>query len=227
MISLFRIPQYICSANAFCGRQASFCYMLIILAMTGFFNANFYEMEREKHMDNTSWQWGQDVGLTDGTRPDSSATRQEVMALLHRLYALCTDSNDAVDDGSQTPLPFTDDELDILYRIAWAEARGEDDKGVILVINVIMNRMNSPVFRNQNTIREVVFAPNQFEPTRNGAFERATPDQRIKDLVHMVLRGTDFSRGALFFNAVRLRETSWVGQNRTHAFDHGGHSFYF
>jgi len=123
-------------------------------------------------------------------------------------------------------LPFAPEEMDILYHIAWAEARGEDDMGLILVINVIMNRIASPVFSNQNTVAEVVFAPNQFEPTRNGAFERATPDERIRNAVHRALQGEDYSRGALFFNVVRLQETSWAGRNRQHLFNHGGHSFY-
>jgi len=180
-------------------------------------------------MINDSWQWGRTTGIVDGTRPNDPTTRREMMVFLQRFSDLCIDS-DVVPVGEGLyleALPFTPEELDILYRIAWAEARGEDDKGIILVINVIINRMNSPVFPKQNTVRDVVFAPNQFEPTRNGEFNRATPDQRIKDLVHKALRGTDFSRGALFFNAVRLRDTSWAGRNRTHAFDHGGHSFYY
>ena len=121
---------------------------------------------------------------------------------------------------------FSEAELDILYRIAWAEARGEDNKGLILVINVIMNRVNSPRFRNQNSIREVVFAPRQFTPITNGAFDRATPNQRIKDAVHRALRGEDYSRGALFFRAVRGAEGSWHETALTALFDHGGHRFY-
>ena len=147
-------------------------------------------------------------------------------------------------------LPFSDEELNILYRIAWAEARGEDDKGLILVVNVIMNRVNSPRF--PNTIREVVFQPRQFSPIINGAFDRATPDLRIKDAVHRALRGEDHSRGALFFRAIcervctqctqqftsvnehecsscsnsRGAEGSWHETALTALFDHGLHRFY-
>lgn len=177
------------------------------------------------------WLWGTENRIVDGTRPDDPATRQEVITMLNRLYNQNTGGFTLPEHGTNCPdpLPFSDADLDILYRIAWAEARGEDDKGIILVINVILNRLNSQYscFRRQNTIREVVFAPNQFEPTRNGAFDRATPDQRIKDLVHRALQGEDYSQGALWFNAVRLQNTSWAGRNRQHAFNHGGHSFYF
>ena len=121
-------------------------------------------------------------------------------------------------------LPFTLEELDILYRIAWAEARGEDDKGITLVINVILNRVDDPAF--PDTIRDVVFQPRQFTPVANGSFDRATPCDRIKEAVHKALRGYNDSRGTLFFNAVSLRHTSWAARNREYLFTHGGHSFY-
>lgn len=177
-----------------------------------------------------AWQWGIENGLTDGTRPDDPVTRQEAIAMMNRLLNLFADGSmddEYMEESICDMLPFSLEELDILYRIAWAEARGEDDKGIILVINVILNRKNSPVFPRQNTIKEVVFAPNQFAPVSNGAFDRATPDQRIKDLVYRAIQGEDYSRGALFFNSIRLRHTSWAAKNRQHAFDHGGHSFYF
>ena len=198
-------------------------YLLLILIVS---MCNFGCYEKEGEEMNNSWQWGIEQGITDGTRPDDPVTRQEVMTLLNHLYGLCTGDFNA-DESGIVPLPFTAEELDILYRIAWAEARGEDDKGIILVINVIINRMNSPTFPSQNTVRDVVFASGQFTPVTNGRFDEATPDQRIKDLVHKALRGTDFSRGALFFNGTHIQHTSWAGRNRTHAFNHGGHSFYY
>jgi N-acetylmuramoyl-L-alanine amidase len=121
-------------------------------------------------------------------------------------------------------LPFSADELDILYRLAWAEARGEDDKGLILVVNVVMNRVKSRGF--PNTIRDVVFQPRQFSPVGNGAFERAAPCDRIKNAVHRALRGEDFSQGALYFRGVRGAECSWHETALTALFDHGGHRFY-
>ena len=161
----------------------------------------------------TAWDWGIENRITDGTNPGNPATREQMMVMLYRLYI---NQNSGISPK----------EMDILYRIAWAEARGEDDKGIIMVINVIMNRKNSPEFKDQNTIQEVVFASNQFAPIQNGAFNRAEPNQRVKDAVHRALAGEDYSRGALFFNTVRLKETSWAGRNRQHLFNHGGHSFY-
>ena len=161
-----------------------------------------------------------------------------------------TSKNTEVCDNIADLLSFSDEELDILYRIAWAEARGEDDIGIILVINVVMNRVNDRQF--PGTIREVVFAPRQFSPVWNGAFDRAKPDQRIKDAVHRALRGEDFSHGALYFRTVcervctqctqqftcvnehecnscsnsRGAEGSWHETALTALFDHGAHRFY-
>jgi len=136
------------------------------------------------------------------------------------LTSVCEDPEPA-DDSC---LPYNDDELDMLYRITWAEARGEDTKGLVLVINVIMNRVNSPRF--PNSIRDVIFQPRQFTPITNGAFDRATPDQRIKDAVHRALRGEDHSQGALFFRMIRGAEGSWHENALTALFDHGAHRFY-
>jgi len=118
----------------------------------------------------------------------------------------------------------TTEELDILHRIVWAESRGEDLQGQILVANVVLNRLNSPQF--PDTIQEVVFQTNQFEPVRSGAFDRATPTEKQIQAVAYALSGRDYSQGALWFNGTHMRETSWAGQNRHHLFDHGGHSFY-
>ena len=121
-------------------------------------------------------------------------------------------------------LSVTPEELDILHRIVWAEARGEDALGQQLVVNVIMNRVNSPDF--PDTIRDVVFQPGQFTPITNGAFDRATPDQRMRDAVQAALDGADNSRGALFFRTIRGAEGSWHEQALRPLFDHGGHRFY-
>jgi len=118
----------------------------------------------------------------------------------------------------------TDAERNILYRIAWAEARGEDDKGIILVVNVIFNRMGCPSF--PDTIQEVVFAPRQFSPITNGAFARATPCERIKGLVQQAIDGADHSYGATFFRTVAGSAGSWHERALNRIFTHGAHHFY-
>lgn len=202
-------------------------WLIVILAIS-FFIANSIELEGDE-MITQSWDWGQSAGITDGSNPGNHATRQEVMTMLHRFSELYTDSEAAsettpVIENKTERVLVSAEELDILYRIAWAEARGEDDKGLILVINVIMNRVNDPAFPND--IRGVVFAPNQFSPITNGAFDRAVPCQRIKDAVHRALNGEDYSQGATFFRSVRGAEGSWHERALHRIFTHGNHHFY-
>lgn len=110
--------------------------------------------------------------------------------------------------------------LDPLHRIVWAEARGEDMKGQILVANVVMNRHKAAGF--PDGIYNVIHQPGQFEPIRNGAYDRATPTpDNIMAVTHSLM--IDHSRGALFFDSA---PNSWARQNRQHLFDHGGHSFF-
>jgi len=139
-------------------------------------------------------------------------------------------ANRARYDGSiaHKSINVTAEELDILNRIVWAEARGEDIKGQILVVNVIMNRVNSSQFRHANAIRDVVFAPNQFTPVRNGSFERAAPTQQNKEAVKLALQGEDYSQGALFFASLSVANipNSWHETALTRLFIHGGHVFY-
>jgi len=150
-------------------------------------------------------------------------SRQEFMAALHIFYIGGSIDAD-IDPGDSECLPFTPEELDVLYRIAWAEARGEDDKGLILVINVIMNRVRHTDFPND--IQSVVFAPDQFSPVTNGAFDRAIPDERIKNAIHRALQGEDYSQGATFFRSVQGAEGSWHERALHRVLTHGNHHFY-
>jgi len=121
----------------------------------------------------------------------------------------------------------TDEELDILRRITWAEARGEDEAGMIKVVNVIFNRKNDP--RWPDTIRGIVFQTNpsvQFSPIANGSFNRAVPCERVNAAVERALQGADYSMGATFFRAYAGHRGSWHERALTRLFVHGGHIFY-
>jgi len=126
--------------------------------------------------------------------------------------------------GGGTRHRVTARERDMLYRIVWAEARGEDDLGQIMVVNVIFNRIADHRF--PNTVEGVIFAPGQFTPVSNGQFARATPNDRIRANVQRALNGEDFARGATFFRMIRGAAGSWHQRSLHHLFDHGTHRFY-
>ena len=126
--------------------------------------------------------------------------------------------------------------LDPLARIIWAEARGEDLHGQILVANVVINRHNSPNF--PSGLYNVIFAPNQFTPTRDGSYDRAEPNRTQNDAATLALVGTDHSQGATFFHSISgIRRAEQEGREVWHEkaaregrliqlFDHGNHRFY-
>jgi N-acetylmuramoyl-L-alanine amidase len=112
----------------------------------------------------------------------------------------------------------------LLEKIIMAEAGGEDEKGQILVGNVIMNRVRNASF--PNSIYDVIFEEGQFTPIRNGAFDRAIPTASVRMAVDKMLNGIDESQGALFFRTIAGAEGSWHQRARKKLFDHGTHRFY-
>ncbi|MCL2235923.1 MAG: N-acetylmuramoyl-L-alanine amidase [Defluviitaleaceae bacterium] len=138
----------------------------------------------------------------------------------------------------QTPIPrphnqdewsLTDFEMEALCKMVWAEARGEDDHGQRLVVHVILNRMADPTFPNK--LLEVLFQRNAFSPVRDGAFNRATPDEGIRRNVLLALSEPDQARGATFFRTIKgaddVPEGKWSHErNLTRLLDYGKHRFY-
>ncbi len=136
--------------------------------------------------------------------------------------------NDAIktiEVRAKSSLSYNNEEITVLQKIVQAEAGGEDRKGKVLVANVIFNRVKAKNY--PNTIKDVVFAPNQFEPTRNGAYEKAVPSQETVIAIQEALCGVDYSQGALFFRATNgLTPDCWHEKALKPLFVHGGHKFY-
>ena len=61
-------------------------------------------------------------------------------------------------------ISYNEKEVELLARLMKSEAKGEGDEGMLLVGNVVINRVvaNCDIFRNARTIREVVYQKNQF-----------------------------------------------------------------
>ena len=66
---------------------------------------------------------------------------------------------------------YTEEEVDLMAVICYREARGEGIEGMQLVADVILNRVDSDEFPDQNTIKEVISAPGQFSSYREGDME--------------------------------------------------------
>lgn len=120
--------------------------------------------------------------------------------------------------------PISDEDYECLCKIVEAEAGGEDEKGKILVGNVVMNRVASKQF--PDGIQTVVFQEKQFAPTSNGAYDKASPSSATRKAVDACLCGNDYSQGALFFRTVQGAEGSWHETALKFLFQYGEHRFY-
>ncbi len=78
-------------------------------------------------------------------------------------------------------LPLTDAEIDLIALVTMAEAEGESELGKRLVIDVILNRVESERF--PNTVNGVIYARNQFECMTNGRVNRCEVRKDIRKLV--------------------------------------------
>ena len=94
-------------------------------------------------------------------------------------------------------ISYTDEDYEVLLRIVQAEAGICDDKGKILVANVIINRVKSSRF--PGNVRDVVYQRSQFSPVSNGTINTCRVTQQTRDCVDRALAGEDYSDGALFF----------------------------
>lgn len=117
----------------------------------------------------------------------------------------------------------TEQEVDWIARMVHAEARGEPYLGQVAVASVIINRLASRAF--PNTIREVLYQPNAFQPIRNGSFERPANDM-ARRAVSEALQGHDPTKGALYFFNPRLSSDRFM-HSRPKALTIGEHRFMY
>ena len=72
-------------------------------------------------------------------------------------------------------------DVELIALVTMAEAEGECEEGKRLVIDTILNRMDSEYF--PNTISEVIYQPGQFTSMWNGRADRCHPSDDICQLV--------------------------------------------
>lgn len=106
---------------------------------------------------------------------------------------------------------YTAEDQAILEGIARAEAGNQGVEGMLLVMNVVMNRCE----RNGQSISEVVYAPNQFYTA--GMCEGN--DESFKALM-LLMQDVDYSQGAIYFCS-----TGWNQYGNEHLFKFGDHYF--
>ena len=120
-------------------------------------------------------------------------------------------------------LDFTDEESQMLLKLAMAEAGDQGVIGKALVIRVVKNRVDSEAF--PNSIEDVIFEPKQFSPVWDGRYGEAVPDAECYEALEWVLNYWDGSAGALYFEA-DWNENTWHKDNLTELFQYDNLIFY-
>ena len=109
---------------------------------------------------------------------------------------------------------YNEDDLYWLSHVIYAESGCESLKGQIAVGNVVLNRVASPIFVDQDDIYSVIFASGQFEVVKNRSIY-LDPDEEAILAAKIALEGYEILPGALFFAQGYMgsgyRILDWIG----------------
>ena len=102
-------------------------------------------------------------------------------------------------------IELTEEEIDLLAKIVWVEARGESEEGQRAVIEVIFNRMASDLF--PDTLYDVL---SQKKPTQFSSWkhrEKAKPTEKEYNSIYEVLNGNSniLREDTLYFATKKLK----------------------
>jgi LysM repeat protein len=101
---------------------------------------------------------------------------------------------------SDTVIPYTKSEVDLLARLIEAEASGESYQAKVAVGGVVVNRVQSKEWAS--TITDVIYQVSggyyQFTPVKNGMIKKPASSDSIK-AAWAALYGSDPSKGASFY----------------------------
>ncbi len=142
-----------------------------------------------------------------------------------------SDRSIAPESTSNSIISYTSTELDLLARLMRAEAVGEGELGMLMVGNVVVNRVICGCldFKNVNTITQAIYqTPNSFSGVNSALFKTpATASEKV--LAQRCINGETFypATNALWFYAPKVNEACkplWY--NQPNAGRYKNHCFY-
>lgn len=123
------------------------------------------------------------------------------------------------------PVPvveLTEEEKTMLLKLGMAE-RGDTEctECIALVMRSVLNRVEAGHFRS---IRNTIFAQDQYLPVSDGTYDTAQPNEQCYEALDMVIYGWDESQGALFYEW--CEGESWHSKNLHLLLQHCDTRFY-
>ena len=113
------------------------------------------------------------------------------------------------------------EEIELLSRVIYGEARGEDFLGQVAVGAVVLNRVNDPRF--PKTIKGVIYESGAFTAVNDRQIH-LNPDDQAYKAAEAALSGLDPTNGAIFYYNPRTATDKWI-KSRTVIKRIGNHTF--
>lgn len=102
---------------------------------------------------------------------------------------------------------FTSDEIEMMAKLVYGEARGESFEGQVAVAAVVLNRLASPQF--PNTVKDVIFEPRAFTAVDDGQYY-SKPDKEAYRAVYAAISGWDPTGEALYYFNPQTATSDWI-----------------
>lgn len=106
----------------------------------------------------------------------------------------------------------SNNDLYLLAKCVYAEARGESYVGQVAVAAVILNRVKSPDF--PNTIAGVIYQPWAFTAVNDGQIN-LEPNQTAYNAARDAMNGWDPTYGCLFYYNAKTATSKWIYNKKT------------
>lgn len=98
-------------------------------------------------------------------------------------------------------------DLNILSRLVYGEARGEPYNGQVAVASVVLNRVRNPNF--PNTVSGVIYQKGAFDVVADGQIN-LTPNETAKKAAQDALNGWDPSYGSIYYFNPSTATNKWI-----------------
>lgn len=102
---------------------------------------------------------------------------------------------------------FSTNDMDLLARAVYSEARGEPYEGQVAIAAVILNRVSHDNF--PNTVAGVIFEPRAFTAVADGQFW-LEPNEQAKKAVRDAINGWDPTGGAIYYFNPNTATSGWI-----------------
>ena len=126
-------------------------------------------------------------------------------------------------------ISYTTKDVELLARIMRAEALNEGDLGMLMVGNVVVNRVlaNCLTFNDINSIYDAIYQKNQFVGVNSSLFQ-SNPTAKEKQLAKRVLNGEYYypATNSLWFYAPGTSKCNNTWYNQLLAGSYKNHCFY-